>query len=180
MCWRIQAAGDAKEIVLTGVHLGSWGQDLQPRIHLRGLVLAILQETGAPRLRLSSLEPWDLEEDFFSLWEDARLCPHLHLPLQSGSAATLRRMARKTTPTSFAALVHSPQVLPFRNHYRCRFPGRNGGGVQGLEFVRQVGFAEAMSLPIQPAQHRCRPHARSGAGCIAQERSAVRRVSPSW
>jgi threonylcarbamoyladenosine tRNA methylthiotransferase MtaB len=45
----------------------------------------ILAETDAPRLRLSSLEPWDLDEGFFSLWENPRLMPHLHLPLQSGS-----------------------------------------------------------------------------------------------
>ena len=142
----IQAAGDAKEIVLTGVHLGSWGQDLQPRMHLRGLVLAILQETGAPRLRLSSLEPWDLEEDFFSMWKDARLCPHLHLPLQSGSAATLRRMARKTTPASFAALVHSARrVLPdfaITTDLIAGFPGETEAEFkESLEFVRQVGFA---------------------------------------
>ncbi len=75
--------GGTKEIVLTGVHLGSWGQDLG--MHLRDLIQAILRETDVPRLRLSSLEPWDLDADFFSLWEDPRLMPHLHLPLQSGS-----------------------------------------------------------------------------------------------
>jgi threonylcarbamoyladenosine tRNA methylthiotransferase MtaB len=84
----------AKEIILTGVHLGSWGQDFSPPLHLRNLILAILSETYIPRLRLSSLEPWDLDEEFFSLWENLRLCRHLHLPLQSGCAATLRRMAQ--------------------------------------------------------------------------------------
>jgi threonylcarbamoyladenosine tRNA methylthiotransferase MtaB len=142
----IHASGDAKEIVLTGVHLGSWGQDLQPRMQLRDLVLAILQETGTPRLRLSSLEPWDLEEDFFSLWEDVRLCPHLHLPLQSGSAATLRRMARKTTPASFAALVHSARkVFPdfaITTDLIAGFPGETEAEFQeSLEFVRQLGLA---------------------------------------
>ena len=63
--------GGTKEIVLTGVHLGSWGQDF--KMHLRDLVKSILCETDVPRLRLSSLEPWDLDADFFSLWEDARL-----------------------------------------------------------------------------------------------------------
>ena len=87
--------GDTKEIVLTGVHLGSWGQEWG--IHLRDLVKAILTHTDTPRLRLSSLEPWDLDADFFSLWEDERLCQHLHLPLQSGCATTLKRMARCPT-----------------------------------------------------------------------------------
>ena len=76
--------GGIKEIVLTGVHLGSWGQDFN--LHLRDLVKSILRETDVLRLRLSSLEPWDLDADFFSLWEDARLCQYLHLPLQSGCA----------------------------------------------------------------------------------------------
>ncbi len=109
----IQAAlaGETKEIILTGVHLGSWGQDFGR--HLRDLVGAILRETDVPRLRLSSLEPWDLDEDFFSLWEDRRLCAHLHLPLQSGSASTLKRMARKTTPTSFRKLVAAARrIIP--------------------------------------------------------------------
>ncbi|MCA9947817.1 MAG: hypothetical protein KC449_30255, partial [Anaerolineales bacterium] len=80
-------AGDSKEIVLTGVHLGSWGQEMH--VHLRDLVKSILHDTDVKRLRLSSLEPWDLDADFFSLWKDKRLMPHLHLPLQSGSDSTL-------------------------------------------------------------------------------------------
>ena len=96
-------AGGTQEIVLTGVHLGSWGYDF--RLHLKDLIQAILRETGVPRLRLSSLEPWDLDAGFFSLWEDERLMPHLHLPLQSGCESTLKRMARKTTPASFRELV---------------------------------------------------------------------------
>ena len=62
------------------------------------LIKTILRETDVPRLRLSSLEPWDLDADFFSLWSDQRLMPHLHLPLQCGCESTLKRMARKTTP----------------------------------------------------------------------------------
>ena len=57
---------------------GSWGYDRDAR--LRDLIRAILRETDVPRLRLSSLEPWDLDVDFFSLWGDRRLLPHLHLP----------------------------------------------------------------------------------------------------
>ena len=101
----LSLAGGAKEVVLTGVHLGSWGQDFNRPLHLRQLVEAILARTTAPRLRLSSLEPWDLDESFFSLWQDRRLCAHFHLPLQSGSAGILKRMARKTTPRGFQTLV---------------------------------------------------------------------------
>ncbi len=94
-----------QEIVLTGVHLGSYGHDRGQRDGLADLIRRILAETDAPRLRLSSLEPWDLSPGFFDLWRDQRLCPHLHLPLQSGCDATLRRMARRTTQASFRRLV---------------------------------------------------------------------------
>ncbi len=90
--------------MLTGVHLGSYGHDLGERRAGR-LVRAILEETEMPRLRLSSLEPWDLSPEFFRLWENPRLCPHLHLPLQSGCDSTLRRMARRTTQARFRDLI---------------------------------------------------------------------------
>jgi threonylcarbamoyladenosine tRNA methylthiotransferase MtaB len=102
---KLSLAGGTKEVVLTGVHLGSWGQDLTKPLHLSRLVEAILARTDVPRLRLSSLEPWDLESSFFDLWQDDRLCPHFHLPLQSGSASVLKRMARKTTPAGYQRLV---------------------------------------------------------------------------
>ncbi len=142
----IGRAENAREIVLTGVHLGSWGQDLSPRLHLRQLVEAILKETSTPRVRLSSLEPWDLDEDFFSLWENPRLCRHLHLPLQSGCRATLRRMARKTTPESFQALVSAARrAIPdvaVTTDVIAGFPGENEAEfAESLDFVRALGFA---------------------------------------
>jgi threonylcarbamoyladenosine tRNA methylthiotransferase MtaB len=137
-------AGGTKEIVLTGVHLGSWGQDYG--MHLRDLVRAILRETDAPRLRLSSLEPWDLDADFFSLWADKRLMPHLHLPLQSGCESTLRRMARKTTPQSFRELVRAARaVMPevaITTDIIAGFPGETDDEfAESLEFVGEMNFA---------------------------------------
>ncbi len=118
-----------KEIVLTGVHLGSWGHDLYPRLGLPDLVRTILADTGIQRLRLSSLEPWDLDAPFFSLWDDGRMCRHLHLPLQSGCAATLRRMARKTSPQEFASLVAAARsAIPgvaITTDIITGFPGEN-------------------------------------------------------
>ncbi len=139
-------AGGTKEIVLTGVHLGSWGSDIDPPQHLRQLVQAILEQTNPARLRLSSLEPWDLDGDFFSLWQDARMCRHLHLPLQSGCRATLRRMARKVTPESFSALVElARQVSPemaITTDLIVGFPGETDEDFQeSLEFVERMEFA---------------------------------------
>ena len=136
----------AKEIVLTGVHLGSWGQDFSSPLHLQNLIKSILQETGVPRLRLSSLEPWDLEDDFFRLWEDPRLCRHLHLPLQSGCAATLHRMARKVTPESYAALIETARAaipgLAITTDIITGFPGETEAEfAESLAFTRQMNFA---------------------------------------
>jgi threonylcarbamoyladenosine tRNA methylthiotransferase MtaB len=139
-------AGGTKEIVITGVHLGSWGSDFDPPGHLRQLVQTILEHTGPARLRLSSLEPWDLDEEFFSLWQDQRMCRHLHLPLQSGCRATLRRMARKVTPEGFAALVGlARQVSPemaITTDIIVGFPGETEEDFQeSLAFVEQMEFA---------------------------------------
>lgn len=144
----IQAAiaGGAQEVVLTGVHLGSWGQDFDSRLHLRDLVMYLLEYCDAPRMRLSSLEPWDLDADFFALWQDRRLARHLHLPLQSGSVATLRRMARKTTPDDFAQLVQAARAaIPgaaITTDVIVGFPGESQDEFQqSLEFVRRMNFA---------------------------------------
>ena len=146
-------AGGAKEIVLTGVHLGSWGYDFNS--HLSELIKAILRETDVPRLRLSSLEPWDLDVDFFSLWEDKRLMPHLHLPLQSGCESTLKRMARKTTPKSFRELVAAARaVMPdvaITTDIIAGFPGETEEEfAQTLEFVREMNFAGGHVFTYSP------------------------------
>lgn len=150
---RSALAGGVKEIVLSGVHLGSWGHDLGSR--LEHLIRAILDETEVPRLRLSSLEPWDLDVDFFSLWSDRRLMPHLHLPLQSGCAATLRRMARKTTPEAFRALVQAArQMIPslaVTTDVIAGFPGETEEEFrQSLEFVREMSFAGGHVFTFSP------------------------------
>ena len=151
----IQSAldGGAKEIVLTGVHLGSWGQELG--LHLRDLIRAILREMDVPRLRLSSLEPWDLDDSFFSLWEDSRLCRHLHLPLQSGCARTLRRMARKTTPASFRKLVAAArQSMPdvaITTDVIAGFPGETESEfAESLDFVGEMDFAGGHAFTYSP------------------------------
>jgi threonylcarbamoyladenosine tRNA methylthiotransferase MtaB len=143
---QLAISGGAKEIVLTGVHLGSWGYDLERGLHLRQLVQAILDQTDVGRLRLSSLEPWDLDEEFFSLWRDGRMCRHLHLPLQSGSGTILRRMARKVTPESFRRLVGQARgaipELAITTDVIVGFPGEGDAEFdEGIQFIREMGFA---------------------------------------
>jgi threonylcarbamoyladenosine tRNA methylthiotransferase MtaB len=140
------SAGGTQEIVLTGVHMGSWGRDLPGSPGLGALIQTILAQSNVPRLRLSSLEPWDIAPDFFELWEDARLARHLHLPLQSGCAATLKRMARKTTPQAYAQiLADARQAIPgiaITTDLIVGFPDESGDEFrQSLDFVSNMGFA---------------------------------------
>ena len=139
-------AAGYREVVLTGVHLGSYGHDLGDPRGLSHLVETILAGTSVPRLRLSSLEPWDLDADFFALWSDPRLCPHLHLPLQSGSDAVLRRMARRTSRQGFAGLVESARAripgLAITSDVIVGFPAETGAEfAETLAFVQEIGFA---------------------------------------
>ena len=138
--------GGSQEIVLCGVHLGSWGTDLNQGSTLRDLIRRILAESDIPRLRLSSIEPWNLDASFFSLWEDARLCRHLHLPLQSGSNATLRRMARKTTRDDFSQLIAAARAaipdVAITTDIIVGFPGETEEEFKdSLDFVKEIDFA---------------------------------------
>jgi threonylcarbamoyladenosine tRNA methylthiotransferase MtaB len=144
----VQALNKAgyQEAVLSGVHLGSYGQDLDRPAGLRDLVAAILAHTDIPRLRLSSLEPWDIAPDFFALWENERLLPHLHLPLQSGSDRILRLMARRTRRGAFRDLVAAARAqitdLNLTTDIITGFPGETETDFQqSLDFVREIGFS---------------------------------------
>lgn len=135
-----------QEAVLTGVHLGSYGHDLGDKSGLKRLVEQILQETDIPRLRLSSLEPWDLADGFFTLWENPRLCPHLHLPLQSGCDSTLRRMRRNTNQADFRAIVEAAHAnitdLRITSDVIVGFPGETDEEFAISEaFIHEMNFA---------------------------------------
>jgi threonylcarbamoyladenosine tRNA methylthiotransferase MtaB len=141
-------AAGCKEVVLTGVHIGGYGRDLGAS--LAQLVEDILAETtgarlSAPRLRLSSIEPWDLEPSFLRLWENPRLCRHLHLPLQSGCDATLRRMSRRYTTSQYADLVatarRSIPALAVTTDLIVGLPGETAE-----EFAASLSFVEEMQF----------------------------------
>ena len=102
-------AGDGKELVLSGINLGRWGRDLTgtPQT-LAALVRKIFRQTALPRLRLSSIEPMDWDEELIGLMAEfggTRLARHAHLPLQSGSDAVLRRMFRRYRPWHYREKV---------------------------------------------------------------------------
>jgi threonylcarbamoyladenosine tRNA methylthiotransferase MtaB len=131
------------EVILTGVHLGGYGSDLGN--NLSDLIKAILAETDIPRLRLGSLEPWELPDDFFELFNNPRLMPHLHLPLQSGSDTVLRRMARRCKTEEFSAIVSQLRAkIPHFNittDIIVGFPGETEEEWQdSFNFIKQIGF----------------------------------------
>ena len=143
---RAAQAGGTQEVVLTGVNIQAWGQDIADGLHLGDLLAAVLTETDIPRLRLSSLEPWELKEGFFNVWQDSRMCQHLHLPLQSGSAGTLKRMVRKTTPENFRSLVEGVRTvcpqMAITTDIITGFPGETKEEfTETVAFVREMNFA---------------------------------------
>lgn len=132
-----------QEAVLTGVHLGGYGSDSGS--NLAELIAAILAHTDIPRLRLGSLEPWDIPEAFVRLFENPRLMPHLHLPLQSGSDAVLKRMARRCRTAEFAALVDTLRAavpdLHISTDLIVGFPGETE-----TDWADTLAFVEAMNF----------------------------------
>lgn len=101
------AASGYKEIALTGVHLGSYGRDLQPRADLAGLLEALLQLGGDVTFRISSLEPMDCTPAIVAVVarSGGRFAPHFHLPLQHASDRLLRLMRRPYTLDDYRRLV---------------------------------------------------------------------------
>lgn len=149
---QMMQAGGYQEIVLTGVHLGSYGYDLGNQDGLRDLVQALLSATDIPRIRLSSLEPWDLSEGFFRIWENPRLCRHLHLPLQSGSDRTLKRMLRHTTQANFRALVNAARQqissLALSTDVIVGFPGEDEDEFnESRAFIEEMDFMKIHVFP---------------------------------
>lgn len=101
---RQHVAGGFKEVALTGTQLGTYGFDLDGT-NLAGLLARILDETDLPRLRVSSLQAHEISPALLELWQDSRLCPHFHVPLQSGCDATLRAMRRRYDTAAFHSAV---------------------------------------------------------------------------
>jgi len=142
-----------QEVVLTGVHLGGYGSD--HGTSLTKLVQAVLERTRIPRIRLGSLEPWDLPDTFFSLWENARLCPHLHLPLQSGSDAMLKKMARRCSVEHYEHLASLARtVQPSMNlttDLIVGFPTETDQHfAESLQAIQRIGFGHIHIFSYSP------------------------------
>ncbi|HQE92723.1 MAG TPA: tRNA (N(6)-L-threonylcarbamoyladenosine(37)-C(2))-methylthiotransferase MtaB [Anaerolineae bacterium] len=153
----VQAARDlavqgAQEVVLTGVSLGAYGHEVGLEHGLATLVAAILRETDVPRLRLSSVEPWDVDESLIALWDNPRFCRQLHIPLQSGCDVVLQRMGRRYTVARFAALVDAVRAvspaIAITTDVIVGFPGESEADfAASLDFVARMAFARLHVFP---------------------------------
>lgn len=140
-----------QEVALTGVHVGGYGSDIDSSLFR--LLQQILAHTDMPRIRLASVEPWDLESNFFELFENPRLLPHMHLPIQSGCDTVLRRMARRCKTAEFARLVEQARsAVPLFNvttDLITGFPGETEDEWrQSMDFVASVGFGHMHIFPF--------------------------------
>lgn len=119
-----------QEIVLTGIHLGQYGQNLQPSIDLPRLLQNILSQAPETRFRLSSIEPHEISDDLLALFRrHVNLCPHLHIPLQSGDDGILKKMKRNYNAVFYRKLIDKVvQTIPDMTigvDVLVGFPGEN-------------------------------------------------------
>lgn len=141
-----EACGEGiQEAVLTGVQLGGWrGPNGECLAHL---LEAVLDRTDIQRLRLGSLEPWDLDDGLWSLLSDRRLMPHLHLPMQSGSPGVLKRMARRCKPAEFLEIAARARSANHDLHLSSDiivgFPGESDDEWrETIQFVKDAAFGK--------------------------------------
>jgi threonylcarbamoyladenosine tRNA methylthiotransferase MtaB len=163
------------EVVLTGINLGRWGRDLPGELRFVHLLQRLLGETSVRRLRISSVEPMDWSESLLRLVADeSRIADHVHLPLQSGSDAVLKRMFRKYRTRHYARRVElAGKLMPdaaIGADVMTGFPGETDA-----EFEETVRFLERQPFTYL---HVFTYSERPGTAAMSQGRpvpSAVRR-----
>jgi len=187
-------AAGGNELVLSGINLGRWGRDLQPGAEaavpraLPALLRRLFRETALPRLRLSSIEPMDWDDELIALMAQfggSRLARHAHLPLQSGSDAVLRRMHRRYRPWHYqqkvAALLRAAgPELTLGADVMAGFPGETDAEFEEtVAFIRALPFGYLHLFPFsaRPGTRAWALHAeRPVPAAVVEERMARLRV----
>jgi threonylcarbamoyladenosine tRNA methylthiotransferase MtaB len=147
------AVNGYREVVLTGIHLGAYGLDLTPTTTLTDLVGRIDSERIVPRLRIGSVEPNEVSKELLTLMTESEIiCPHLHLPLQSGSDSVLQRMGRSYTADFFRSLMHRinaalPQAF-IGADVIAGFPGESETEFEEtLQLIKELPFSDLHVFP---------------------------------
>lgn len=152
---KARVAQGYREVVLTGPQIGAYGRDrltdgnratpASPGANLEALVRRLLAETAVERLRLSSVHPQNVTPGLVSLWDNERLCRHLHLALQSGSDAVLKRMNRRYTTEEYRQVVKRVREavpdIAITTDLMVGFPGEST-----LEFEESYRFCQKMEF----------------------------------
>src|SRR4030042_2169580 len=141
-----------REVVLTGTEIGAYNHD---GVNLEGLIEGILADSPVPRLRLSSLQPHQVSPSLIRLWQDARLCPHFHLSLQSGSDTVLQGMKRRYSTADYrrtvALIREGVPDAAVTTDVIVGFPGETDAEFQeSLDFCREMRFARIHVFPFSP------------------------------
>ena len=138
-----------REVVITGINIGAYDHN---NLNFADLIELILNETDIERLRISSIEPHNFSEKFYKLFENPRLCPHLHISLQSGCNAILKSMNRRYSTEDYANLVDrlrdvSPR-MSITTDVIVGFPGETEGLFnETVNFVKKIGFSKIHIFP---------------------------------
>lgn len=145
-----------QEVVLTGIHLGLYGKDLQPASSLVALLDRVLDGCAIPRVRLSSIEPLEVDDLLLDRMETfERICPHLHVPLQSGDDEVLRWMNRPYGTRQYRervlkAMSEVPD-LTLGCDVIVGFPGETEGHFQNtLRFLEDLPCTYLHVFPFSP------------------------------
>jgi len=151
---RHRIANGYKEVVLTGVKIGSYNYN---GVNLKGLLEHILAEIDITRLRLSSLQPQEISPELIALWQDNRLCRHFHLSLQSGSDSVLRRMRRHYSTSDYLQSVSLIRTLvpeaATTTDIIVGFPGETSAEFeQSYKLCQKLEFARIHVFPYSPRE----------------------------
>jgi threonylcarbamoyladenosine tRNA methylthiotransferase MtaB len=152
---RMEVAG-IQEVVLSGIHLGAYGRDLAPPVSLSDLLGRILEGCAIPRIRLSSIESLEAEVSLLErIGESDRICPHLHLPLQSGDDEILKRMNRPYTKAQYWDQVREAMDaipdLTLGTDVIVGFPGETEEHFRRtMRFLERIPFTYLHVFPFSP------------------------------
>lgn len=136
-----------KEIVLSGIHIGMYGRDLKEKVDFSSLVEEILSLKGDYRIRLSSIEPKEIDSKLINLIKtNDKLCPFLHIPLQAGHNKTLKEMNRKYSVEEYREIIERIRAeipdISLSTDIIVGFPGESGDIFDdSLQLYSEIGFS---------------------------------------
>jgi threonylcarbamoyladenosine tRNA methylthiotransferase MtaB len=177
-------AAGVREVVLSGINLGSYGRGFSPRVALATLVRRILDETTLEQIRFSSIEPQHITEDFVQLVRSSdRIAQHFHAPLQSGSDRVLRAMHRWYRTAHYAERIHLiRRTLPsaaIGADIIAGFPGETEADFEATSnFVREMPFSylHVFSFSARPGTEAAKLKAALGGHVIRERARALRAI----